>query len=424
MKYDVKSEKGCKKVIEVVVDSETIEKAKSKVIKSIKENAVVNGYRKGKVPEEIIKTQFADKIKEEVLKEAVNNSYMEIMKELQLKIVTDPNIDEIKYNENNEILYKIIVEVAPEFEISDYKNIKIKEKKSGEITEKDIERELNKLRQYRGTLKKAEHEKVKEGDFAVVSIAAFIDNQAVAELTTENYTINVGSNTVLKEIEDGIKGMKREEEKEIKLTFPEDYFNKNYAGKKALFKVKLNEINEMQLPEANDEFAKTIGNFNSISELKDKIKEELQKQIDIDLKNYKIDQIIEKLLQENDFDIPEGLVIMEMNNLTRRYIDNLAKQGLTLEKIGRTRDEIFISTRKQAENNIKLIYMLLEIAKREKIEVTDSDIENEIKKTAIEMKQDAEQLISQLKARGNWELFRTNLLEEKVIEYLLSVAKV
>jgi len=424
MKYDVKSEKGCKKVIEVVVDSETIEKAKSKVIKSIKENAVVNGYRKGKVPEEIIKTQFADKIKEEVLKEAVNNSYMEIMKELQLKIVTDPNIAEIKYNENNEILYKIIVEVAPEFEISDYKNIKIKEKKSGEITEKDIERELNKLRQYRGTLKKAEHEKVKEGDFAVVSIAAFIDNQAVAELTTENYTINVGSNTVLKEIEDGIKGMKREEEKEIKLTFPEDYFNKNYAGKKALFKVKLNEINEMQLPEANDEFAKTIGNFNSISELKDKIKEELQKQIDIDLKNYKIDQIIEKLLQENDFDIPEGLVIMEMNNLTRRYIDNLAKQGLTLEKIGRTRDEIFISTRKQAENNIKLIYMLLEIAKREKIEVTDSDIENEIKKTAIEMKQDAEQLISQLKARGNWELFRTNLLEEKVIEYLLSVAKV
>ena len=424
MKYDVKSEKGCKKVIEVVVDSETIEKAKSKVIKSIKENAVVNGYRKGKVPEEIIKTQFADKIKEEVLKEAVNNSYMEIMKELQLKIVTDPNIAEIKYNENNEILYKIIVEVAPEFEISDYKNIKIKEKKSGEITEKDIERELNKLRQYRGTLKKAEHEKVKEGDFAVVSIAAFIDNQAVAELTTENYTINVGSNTVLKEIEDGIKGMKREEEKEIKLTFPEDYFNKNYAGKKALFKVKLNEINEMQIPEANDEFAKTIGNFNSISELKDKIKEELQKQIDIDLKNYKIDQIIEKLLQENDFDIPEGLVIMEMNNLTSRYIDNLAKQGLTLEKIGRTRDEIFISTRKQAENNIKLIYMLLEIAKREKIEVTDSDIENEIKKTAIEMKQDAEQLISQLKARGNWELFRTNLLEEKVIEYLLSVAKV
>ena len=349
------------------------------------------------MPEEIIKTQFADKIKEEVLKEAVNNSYMEIMKELQLKIVTDPNIAEIKYNENNEILYKIIVEVAPEFEISDYKNIKIKEKKSGEITEKDIERELNKLRQYRGTLKKAEHENVKEGDFAVVSIAAFIDNQAVAELTTENYTINVGSNTVLKEIEDGIKGMKREEEKEIKLTFPEDYFNKNYAGKKALFKVKLNEINEMQLPEANDEFAKTIGNFNSISELKDKIKEELQKQIDIDLKNYKIDQIIEKLLQENDFDIPEGLVIMEMNNLTRRYIDNLAKQGLTLEKIGRTRDEIFISTRKQAENNIKLIYMLLEIAKREKIEVTDSDIENEIKKTAIEMKQDAEQLISQLK---------------------------
>jgi len=424
MKYDVKSEKGCKKVIDVVVDSETIEKAKSKTIKSIKENAVVNGYRKGKVPEEIIKTQFADKIKEEVLKEAVNNSYMEIMKELQLKIVTDPNIAEIKYNENNEILYKIIVEVAPEFEISDYKNIKIKEKKSGEITEKDIERELNKLRQYRGTLKKAEHEKVKEGDFAVVSIAAFIDNQAVAELTTENYTINVGSNTVLKEIEDGIKGMKREEEKEIKLTFPEDYFNKNYAGKKALFKVKLNEINEMQLPEANDEFARTIGNFNSISELKDKIKEELQKQIDIDLKNYKIDQIIEKLLQENDFDIPEGLVIMEMNNLTSRYIDNLAKQGLTLEKIGRTRDEIFISTRKQAENNIKLIYMLLEIAKREKIEVTDSDIENEIKKTAIEMKQDAEQLISQLKARGNWELFRTNLLEEKVIEYLLSVAKV
>lgn len=423
MKYDVKSEKGCKRIIDVVVDRETIEKVSGKVIKSIKENAVVNGYRKGKVPEEIIKTQFADKIKEEVLKEVVSSTYKDIITELQLKIVTEPVIQEIKYNEKNEILYKIVVEISPEFEISDYKNIKIKEKKLVEITEKDIQRELNKLRQYKGTIKKAEHEKVKEGDYAVVSIAAFIDNQAVAELTTENYTINVGSNRVLKEIEEGIKGMKRSEEKEIKLTFPQDYFNKNYAGKQVLFKIKLNEINEMQLPEANDEFAKTIGNFNSLDELKSKIKEELQNQINIDLKNYKIDQIIDKLLQDNNFDVPEGLVIMEMNNLTNRYIDNLAKQGLTLEKIGRTKEEIFNSTRKQAENNVRLIYMFFEIAKKEEIKVTDSDIEDEIKKTALEMKQDANQLIAQLKAKGNWELFRTNLLENKVIDYLLSVAK-
>lgn len=165
MKYDVKSEKGCKRIIDVVVDRETIEKVSGKVIKSIKENAVVNGYRKGKVPEEIIKTQFAEKIKEEVLKEAVSSTYKDIITELQLKIVTEPVIQEIKYNENNEILYRIVVEISPEFELSDYKNIKIKEKKLVEITEKDIQRELNKLRQYKGTIKKAEHEKVKEGDY-------------------------------------------------------------------------------------------------------------------------------------------------------------------------------------------------------------------------------------------------------------------
>ncbi len=423
MKYDVKDEKKCVKIIDVVVDKERIEESRKRIFKAIKENAEINGFRKGNAPDELIKTHFADKIKEEIIKDVVPSTYSEIMKELNLKIVTDPFLDEIKYNDSGEINYKIKVEVSPEFEVADYKNIKIKEKKLEKITDKDIERELNKIRQYRGKLIDAKKEKVEKGNYAVVDIVAFIDGKAIAELTANNFTINVGSNSVLKEIEEGIIGMKKGEEKDIELTFPSDYFNKNFAGKKALFKINLKEIKEMELPDATDEFVKTLGNYATIDDLKNKIKEELEKNVEADIKNHKIEQITDSLLSQNKFEIPAGLVEQEINNLVNRYLNNLMRQGLTLDKIGETMENLRKSFEKQAEENIRLIYILLKIAEKEKIEVTDENIESEIRKIAADIKQDADSIIKQTKQNGNWETFRIRLLEDRVIDYLLGLAE-
>lgn len=423
MKYDVKDEKKCVKLINVVIDKERIEESRKKIFKEFKENAQIEGFRKGNVPDELIKVHFGDKIKEEIIKELIPSTYSEIMKELNLKIVTDPLLNEIKYNDEGEITYKIKVEVNPEFDIADYKKIKIKEKKLEKITDKDIERELNKIRQYRGKLVDSKNEKVQKGDYAIVDIAAFIDGKAIAELTTNNFTINTGSNSILKEIEEGIIGMKKSEEKEIKLKFPEDYFNKNFAGKDALFKVKLKEIKTMELPEANDEFAKALGDFDSIESLKNKIKEELTKSAEKEIKNHKIEQIIDNLLSQNKFEVPEGLVNDEITNLVNRYLNNLSQQGLTLEKIGETEENLRKSFEKQAEENVRLIYILLKIAEKEKIEVTDENIEEEIKKIAADLKRDADTIIKQTKQNGNWEMFRMRLLEDRVIDYLLNVVE-
>lgn len=423
MKYDVKNGKNCVKIIDVVIDKERIEESRKKIFKGIKENAEINGFRKGNAPDELIQTHFGDKIKEEIIKDIVPATYSEIMKELNLKIVTDPFLDEIKYNDTGEILYQIKVEVSPEFEIADYKNIKIKEKKLEKVTDKDIERELNKIRQYRGKLIDSKNEKVEKGNYAVVEIAAFIDGKAIAELTANNFTINVGSNSVLKEIEEGLIGMKKSEEKDIELTFPSNYFNKNFAGKKALFKIKLKEIKEMELPEANDEFAKTTGNYASINDLKNKIKEELEKNVEIDIKNHKIEQIINHLFSQNKFEVPAGLVEQEITNLINRYLNNLSQQGLTLDKIGETMENLRKSFEKQAEENIRLIYIILKIAEKEKIEVTDENIEDEIKKIATDINQNADAIIKQTKQNGNWETFRIRLLEDKVIDYLLNLSE-
>ncbi len=423
MKYDVKNGKNCVKIIDVVIDKERIEESRKKIFKGIKENAEINGFRKGNAPDELIQTHFGDKIKEEIIKDIVPATYSEIMKELNLKIVTDPFLDEIKYNDTGEILYQIKVEVSPEFEIADYKNIKIKEKKLEKVTDKDIERELNKIRQYRGKLIDSKNEKVEKGNYAVVEIAAFIDGKAIAELTANNFTINVGSNSVLKEIEEGLIGMKKSEEKDIELTFPSNYFNKNFAGKKALFKIKLKEIKEMELPEANDEFAKTTGNYASINDLKNKIKEELEKNVEIDIKNHKIEQIINHLFSQNKFEVPAGLVEQEITNLINRYLNNLSQQGLTLDKIGETMENLRKSFEKQAEENIRLIYIILKVAEKEKIGVTDENIEDEIKKIATDINQNADAIIKQTKQNGNWETFRIRLLEDKVIDYLLNLSE-
>jgi len=425
MKYEVKDEKNCKKVINVTAEEKEVKEAVDKVFEKYKNNARIDGFRKGKVPADVIKTQFKEAMKEDVLKEVVPETYRQVIKELNVQSVTYPDLQDVKFEGNNDekVSYKIIIEVNPEFDIADYKNIKVQHKKLEAVKNEDIEREIKRLRQYRGKLKEAERDTVMDGDYVGVSFVGFVDNAAHPELATDNQIIQIGSKTFIDGMEEKIKGMKLGQEKDIDVIFPADYSNKKFVGKEAMFKVKVKNIKVLDLPELNDEFVKALGKYNTVDELKNAIKEALAKQAADDARDDAIHQLTKKLVETNKFEIPEGLVEQEIDNITHRYESYLAQQGLTIEKAGMNRDEIKKANRKQAEENIRLIYILRKIAEKENINIQDQDVENEIKRISQESNQDPESMIKQAKAKGDWDALKAKLKEDKVVEKLLEITK-
>jgi trigger factor len=424
MKWQVQNESHTKKVIDVHVDKETVQKSYNKVFNQFKNNAKVDGYRKGKVPEEMIKNLYKDSIYEEIIRDIVPATYGEIMKEIDLHVVSYPALSDVKFTDDTkeEITYKIAVEVNPEFEVKDYGKMKIDAKKFDGVREDDVEKEVKRLRQYRGTLKAVEKEKVEDGDFAEVSISAFVDNKADASLTSETQLIQIGSKGIIPELDNGIKGMSLGQEKDINVVFPADYFNKKYAGRNSVFKVKVKAIKVLELPDFNDEFAKSMSGFGTADELKKAITDEMTAQAKSDVRQQNIAQVLKKLADENTFEVPAGLVEEEAKNILSRYENALKQQNLNIDQMGVSRGELLERNKKQAEENIKIMYILRKIAEKEGIDVTDADVEAEIRKIAGDMKQDADAMVTKAKGQDNWDALKAKLTEDKVVDKLLEIA--
>jgi len=419
MKYEVKEEPKCKKTISITLDGQDTDAFHKEALKKYKNEAAIDGYRKGKAPDEVIVSRYGGKIKEEVINKVVPQKGSEALQELGLHVVTYPSIKDVKETEDG-LSFELVVETAPDFELSDYSDIKVKKKKLKEITEKDISREVDKVRQSRASLKDTGRDTAQNGDYVNFSMVGFMDGKAQSELSGDNERIQIGKKMVPDDLDKGIEGMKTGEEKEINVKFPEDYFNKKFAGKEAVIKVTLKGIKELELPELNDEFVKSLGGeLKTVDSLKGAVKENLKRQAETEVKNSGMESIFKELLKRNDFDVAEGLIQQEMDNIMARHENNLKQQGLDLEKLGIDKKEIREKNREQAANNVRLRYILRKIAEKENIEASDSDIENEIKKVAENTRENYDDILK--RAKASWEPLKAQLLEDKVIERLLTI---
>lgn len=421
MKYEIKNEKNCTRVIEVNLDAIDIDPVYKKVLSNVKENAQVDGFRKGKAPEEIIKKIYEKTIIEETQKDIILDTAKKILNETKLHIVVDPILADVKSGLPESLSFKIIVEVNPEFQIKNYKDIKVDLKYFKEVTDEDINREINKIRQAKGILKEIIKDEIKDGDYIVASIIGFIEGKPEPDLTGEDELIKIGEGKILPDIENAIRTMKKGEEKDIKTKLPDNYINKRFAGKEVIFKVRIKAIKELEVPEFNDEFVKSLGGpYQTKDELINIIKQELSKHLQQQIRMQNADMIFNELLKENNFEVSRSLVEMEANNLLRRYENQILSQGLSIEKLGLDRAKIREAQLKTAEENVRLRYILRKIGEMENIEIADTDVENEIKKVAGEKQEDIDAMIK--RAKPNWDILKAQLLEDRVVDKLLEIA--
>lgn len=406
------------------IEAEKFEEAMKKVYTKTAKYFNIPGFRKGKAPMQLVERQYGSAIfYEDAFNELVPDIYDEAIKENKIEAVSRPNIDIVQMEKGKELIFTATVETKPEVELGKYKGIEIK-KIEYTTTDKDIEHELGHMAERNARLVTVEDRPVEKGDITTIDFEGSIDGVAFEGGKAENHELEIGSNTFIPGFEDQIIGMKLEEEKNVKVKFPDDYFAKDLAGKDAVFKVKLHEIKKKELPKIDDEFAKDVSEFDTISELKNSIKEKLDTE-NADRAKYETEEEAIKVVCDNTkLDIPSGMVELEIDNMMKDMETRLSYQGLTLNQyfqmMNRTEAEVRESFKDQAEKSIKSRLVLEAIVKAENFEVTPEEVSEKIKEMASQYGRKEEELAENEQLK---EYIENNLKTQKAIEFIVKNAK-
>ncbi len=406
------------------IEAEKFEEAMKKVYAKTAKYFNIPGFRKGKAPMQLVERQYGAAIfYEDAFNELVPDIYDEAIKENKIEAVSRPNIDIVQMEKGKELIFTATVETKPEVELGKYKGIEIK-KIEYNTTDKDIEHELGHMAERNSRLVSIEDRPVEKGDITTIDFVGSIDGVEFEGGKAENHELEIGSNTFIPGFEDQIIGMKIDEEKDIKVKFPEDYFSKDLAGKDAVFKVTLHEIKKKELPKIDDEFAKDVSEFDTLEELKNSIKEKLDTENTEKAKYETEEEAIKVVCDNTKLDIPNGMIELEIDNMVKDMENRLSYQGLNLNQylqiMGKTEKEIRDSYKEQAERNIKSRLVLEAIVKAEKIEVTPEEVDDKIKEMAKQYGRKEDELLANEQLK---EYIEGNLKTEKAIDFIVKNAK-
>ena len=427
MKCKVEKTKNANEVkLEITVDSEKFNDAIKKVYFKSAKYFNIPGFRKGKAPMNIVEKYYGKEIfYEDAFNEVAGEALDEAVKENNLQVVSRPDIDVTQIEKGKDLIFTAVMQTKPEAELGKYKGVEIK-KIEYKVTDDDINHELSHMQEHNARIVTVEDRPVEKGDITVIDFEGFVDGKAFDGGKAEGHELEIGSNTFIPGFEDQIIGMKIDEEKDINVKFPEEYFSKDLAGKDATFKVKLHEIKKKELPKLDDEFAKDVSEFDTLKELKEDIKKKQQKQNDDKAKYETQDAVIKAVCENVKVDIPSGMVETEVDNMLKDIEQRLSYQGLKLEQylqmMGKTQEEMKKEYEPQAIESIKSRLMLEAVIKAEKIEATDEEIDEKLKEMAKNYgKENDEEFLKNENVRN---YIKEGLTSEKALEFLVKNAKI
>ncbi len=424
---EIKKEETKKNVHEVPVkiEGEQWTKALDKSFAKKQKTAKVDGFRTGKVPRDIYEKHYG---KESLFLEAADlllqEAYLKAMEDSKLVPVVQPSVD-LKGIDENGVEFVFTIVTKPEVNVKKYKGLNIKPEKV-EVTDEEINHELGHLLERYTELVNKEDGVVEAGDVAVIDFEGFKDGVAFDGGKGENYSLEIGSNTFIPGFEDQIIGMKSGEEKDLDITFPEDYGAKDLAGAKVVFKVKVNEIKTKEKRELDEEFFEDLGmeGVNSEETLKEEIKKSIEAQKEAEAENNYIDKILEEVSKNVEVDIPEPMVDEEVNRLLKRFEEQMKMQGISLDlyyQFTNSNEEALKSQmEKEAYSNVLYRLMLEEIMNLEKIEVSSEEAEKEAEELAKKYQMEKDEFLAQF---GGIEMIQYDLEMRKAIELLKELNK-
>ena len=426
MKCKVEKTKNANEVkLEITVEAEKFNDAIKKVYFKSAKYFNIPGFRKGKAPMNIVEKYYGKEIfYEDAFNEVAGDALDEAVKENDLYVVSRPDIDVTQIEKGKDLIFTAVMQTKPEAELGKYKGVEIK-KIEYKVTAEDVNHELSHMQEHNARMITVEDRPVESGDIVTIDFEGFVDGKAFDGGKAEGHELEIGSNTFIPGFEDQIIGMKIDEEKDINVKFPEEYFSKELAGKDATFKVKLHEIKKKELPKLDDEFAKDVSEFDTLKELKEDIKKKQQKQNDDKAKYETEDAVIKAVCENVKVDIPSGMIETEVDNMIKDIEQRLSYQGLKLEQylqmMGKTTEEMRKEYEPQAIDSIKSRLALEAVIKAEKIEATEEEVDEKMKEMAKNYgKENDEEFMKNENVRN---YIKDGLTSQKAIEFLVKNAK-
>lgn len=383
--------------LEVTVDPEAFEAAVSKAYKKNIQRMNVPGFRKGKAPRHLVEKMYGTGV---FYEDAVNDLYPtaldEAINESGYEYVEDKiDLDVVSVGKEEGLVFKAVITVKPEVEVGEYKGLKA-DKKVEEVTDADVDKEVEKLQDRNSRLVVVEGRAAENGDTVTFDFEGFVDDKAFDGGKAENYTLTLGSGQFIPGFEDQLAGKNTDDEFDVNVTFPEDYNAEELAGKPAVFKCKLHEIKTRELPELNDEFAKDVSEFDTLDELKNDLKDKLQHQREHAAEDAFESQLLEQLVSGLKAEIPEAMFERRVDESVREFEYRLQSQGLNLDTYlqytGMDMDAFRKGFREQAEKQVKIRLVLEKIAALEEIAPTEEELDAEFAKLAEQYKMDVEKV--------------------------------
>ncbi len=407
------------------VEAEKFEDAMKKVYSKTAKYFNIPGFRKGKAPMQLVERQYGSQIfYEDAFNEVAPEVYDEGIKEKKVDAVSKPHIDVVQMEKGKELIFTAIVQTKPEVVLGKYKGIEIK-KIEYNVSDEAVDHEIEHMADKNSRLISIDDRPVENGDITVIDFDGSIDGVPFDGGKAEGHELEIGSNTFIPGFEEQIIGMKIDEEKDINVKFPEDYFSKDLAGKDAIFKIKLHEIKKKELPKIDDEFAKDVSEFDTLKELKKSIKERLETE-NKDKEKYETEEEAIKTVCDNTkLDIPDGMIELEIDNMIKDMETRLSYQGLRLEQyfqmLGKTEAEVRKELKEQAERSVKSRLILEAIVKAEKLEVSEEEITEKIKEMAKEYNKEESELLKNEELKN---YLVEGMKTEKAIDFVVKNAKI
>ena len=408
------------KTIEVKIEGKEWQDALDKAFKEANKKAKIDGFRPGHAPKEVfIKKYGEESLFMDAADKALQSAYVKVLEENKdLEIVTQPSVELKNVNKDAlELTFKLILK--PEFKLGDYKNLKVKKDKV-EVTNEEVNSAIDEMKNRYAEVQ-VKDGKVEKGDTAVIDFEGFKDGVAFEGGKGENYDLEIGSNTFIPGFEDQIIGMSKGEEKDVKVTFPEDYHSEELKGAKATFKVKVNEVKETIIPSLNEEFFKDLNmeGVNDRASLESALKETLAARKEQQAEGEYVDKLLEKLSEQTKIELPEEMIGDEIHRMIHQYEDNLKMQGITLEQFyqftNSNEDMLKEQMKDEAVKRIKYRLMLEEIIKLEKLTATDEEADKEASEIASKYGMEKEDFLTQF---GGLEMIKYDLEMRKAIDVL------
>lgn len=414
-----------KNMVKLVIEStaEEFESGLNKAYNKDKNKITIPGFRKGKAPRKMIEQLYgAEVFYEEAANTIIPEAYSNAAEESGLDIVSQPKIAVVQLEQGKPFIFSAEVAVKPEVELGAYKGVEVA-KADTEVTDADLEEELKKVQDQNSRTVSVEDRAVKDGDMTVIDFEGFVDGVAFEGGKGENYPLTIGSHSFIDTFEEQIIGMNIGDEKEINVTFPEEYHAEELKGKPAMFKVALKEIKEKQLPELDDDFAQDVSDFDTIAEYKEDLKKTLAERKSNEAKGKKEDEAIAKIVESSKMDIPEAMINTQVNRMVEDFAQRLQQQGLSIEQYfqytGMTAEKIVEEMKPEAVKRIQTRLVLEAVVKAEDIQVSDEEFEAELQKMADMYKMELTQ-IKEFMGEYEGKQIRSDIAIQKAVELIVN----